>query len=80
MGTVLQDIVEKKHYRFVDEEMTWQEAVRQSCLSLVDDGSVDADYYKEIVACVEKYGPYVVFDHYVAMPHSQENTGRVQSG
>ena len=52
MGTVLQDIVEKKHYRFVDEEMTWQEAVRQSCLSLVDDGSVDADYYKEIVACV----------------------------
>ena len=52
MGTVLQDIVEKKHYRFVDEEMTWQEAVRQSCLSLVDDGSVDADYYKEIVACL----------------------------
>lgn len=73
MGTVLQDIVEKKHYRFVDEEMTWQEGVRQSCLSLVEDGSVDADYYKQIVACVEKYGPYVVFDHYVAMPHSQEN-------
>jgi len=77
MGTVLQDIVEKNHYRFVDEEMTWQEAVRQSCLSLVDDGSVDADYYKEIVACVEKYGPYVVFDHYVAMPHSQENAAGV---
>ncbi len=73
MSTVLQDIVNKKHYRFVDEEMTWQEAVRQSCLSLVDDGSVSSDYYKQINACIEKYGPYVVFDHYVAMPHTQEN-------
>ena len=63
MSTVLQTIVEKKHYRFIDGEgVTWQEAVRLS-----------ADYYKQIVACVEKYGPYVVFEHNVAMPHTQEN-------
>ena len=73
MSTVLQDIVEKKHYLFVDEEMTWQEAVRRSALSLVEDGSVEADYYKQIVSCIEKYGPYVVFEHNVAMPHSSEN-------
>jgi PTS system ascorbate-specific IIA component len=74
MSTVLQTIVEKKHYRFIDGEgVTWQEAIRLSAESLVDDGSVDADYYKQIVACVEKYGPYVVFEHNVAMPHTQEN-------
>jgi PTS system ascorbate-specific IIA component len=74
MSTVLQTIVEKKHYRFIDGKgVTWQEATRLSAESLVDDGSVDADYYKQIVACVEKYGPYVVFEHNVAMPHTQEN-------
>ncbi len=74
MASVLQTIVEKKHYRFIDGEgVTWQEAVRLSAESLVDDGSVSADFYKQIIACIEKYGPYVVFDHNVAMPHTTEN-------
>ena len=77
MASVLQTIVEKKHYKFVDSVESWQEAVRLSAESLVADGSVDADYYKQIVACIEKYGPYVVFEHYVAMPHSQENASGV---
>lgn len=74
MSTVLQTIVEKKHYRFIDGEgITWQEAVRLSAQPLVEDGSVDGDYYKQIIACIEKYGPYVVFEHNVAMPHTTEN-------
>ena len=77
MASVLQTIVEKKHYLFVDKVDSWQEGVRLSAESLVADGSVDADYYKQIVACIEKYGPYVVFEHYVAMPHSQENASGV---
>ena len=77
MASVLQTIVEKKHYKFVDSVESWQEGVRLSAESLVADGSVDADYYKQIVACIEKYGPYVVFEHSVAMPHSQENASGV---
>lgn len=77
MATVLQTIVEKKHYKFIEEEVTWQEAVRLSALSLVEDGSVDEDYYKQIVGCIEKFGPYVVFEHNVAMPHSTENAAGV---
>jgi PTS system ascorbate-specific IIA component len=47
----------------------------------VADGSVAEDYYKQIVACIEKYGPYVVFDHNVAMPHTTENaTGAYKTG
>jgi len=82
MASVLQTIVEKKHYRFIDGEgVTWQEAVRLSAESLVEDGSVAPDYYKQIVACIEKYGPYVVFDHNVAMPHTTENaTGAFATG
>ncbi len=73
MASVLQTIVEKKHYKFVDSVPSWQEAVRLSAESLVTDGSVDANYYEQIVNCITKYGPYVVFEHEVAMPHSQEN-------
>ena len=77
MASVLQTIVEKKHYKFVDRVDSWQEGVRLSTESLVADGSVDADYYQQIVNCITKYGPYVVFEHYVAMPHSQENASGV---
>ncbi len=70
--TILQKIVERGHYKFVDRVDSWQDAVRLSCESLADTGYVSPDYYKQIVDCIEKYGPYVVFDHYVAMPHSQE--------
>ncbi len=82
MSDIFKDIVEKKHYTFIDGEgVTWQEAVRISLLPMVADGSVSEDYYKEIVACIEKYGPYMVFDHNVAMPHTTENaTGAYKTG
>lgn len=81
MASVLQTIVEKKHYKFVDKLDSWQQGVELSAESLVADGSVDANYYQQIVNCIEKYGPYVVFDHWVAMPHSQENaTGVHKTG
>ena len=74
MATVLQKIVERGHYSFIDGEgVTWQEAIRLSLEPMVADGTVSPDYYKQIVACIEKYGPYVVFDHNVAMPHATEN-------
>ena len=70
--TILQKIVERGHYKFVDSVDSWQDAVHLSTESLVKTGYVSENYYKQIVDCIEKYGPYVVFDHYVAMPHSQE--------
>ncbi|MBQ8963458.1 MAG: PTS sugar transporter subunit IIA [Clostridia bacterium] len=70
--TILQKIVERGHYKFVDRVDSWQEAVKLSCESLAKTGYVSDSYYQQIVDCIEKYGPYVVFEHYVAMPHSQE--------
>ena len=70
--TILQKIVERGHYKFVDSVASWQEAVKLSCESLAATGYVSENYYQQIVDCIEKYGPYVVFEHYVAMPHSQE--------
>lgn len=68
----MQKIVERGHYKFVDSVDSWQEAVKLSTESMVKTGYVSEDYYQQIVDCITKYGPYVVYDHYVAMPHSQE--------
>lgn len=77
MATILQKIVERGHYKFVDKVDSWQDGVRQSTDSLVATGYCTPDYCEQIIACIEKHGPYVVFDHYVAMPHSQENASGV---
>ncbi len=82
MASVLQTIVEKKHYKFIDGTgIDWKEAIRLSTESLIADGTVTPDFYQQIVACIEKYGPYVVFEHNIAMPHTQENaTGALKTG
>ena len=69
---MLREFVEKKHYKFAAGAETWQEAVRMSCESLEADGTIEANYKEDIVACVEKYGPYIVLMPNIAMPHSQE--------
>lgn len=71
--TILQKIVQRGHYKFVDSVESWQEAVKLSTETLVATGYTSDDYYQQIVDCIEEYGPYVVFDHYVAMPHSQKD-------
>ena len=79
--TILQKIVERGHYKFVDKVDSWQEAVKLSCESLAATGYVSDNYYQQIVDCIEKYGPYVVFDHLIAMPHSQEGAeGAIKTG
>lgn len=60
MSELLKRIVERDHVLFRDHIETWQEAVRQSTLPLVKTGYVTEDYYRQIVSCIETYGPYVV--------------------
>ena len=69
---MLRDFVEKHHYKFAEEAKDWRDAIRMSCESLEADGTVEANYKEDIIACVEKHGPYIVIMPNVAMPHSQE--------
>jgi len=70
---MLSEFVEKGHYKFAGEAADWREAIRMSCESLEADGTVEGNYKEDIIACVEKYGPYIVIMPDVAIPHSQEN-------
>ena len=68
---MLRTFVEQKHYKFAEEAKDWKDAIRMSCESLEADGTVEANYKKDIIACVEQHGPYIVVMPTVAMPHSQ---------
>lgn len=69
---MLKELVEKKHYRFVEGAKDWREAIRMSCEVLESDGTVEENYKEDIIKCVEKYGSYIVLMPGLAMPHCQE--------
>ena len=72
---MLREFVEQKHYKFAAEAPDWREAIRMSCESLEADGTIEDNYKEDIIACVEKYGSYIVIMPNIAMPHSQEGAG-----
>lgn len=69
---MLREFVESNHYKFAKEAGDWEEAVRMSCEALEADGTIEANYKEDIIACIKKYGPYIIIMPDVAMPHSQE--------
>lgn len=69
---LLREIYDKKHYLFCVEPLSWEDAVRKSCESLMKDGTVDETYAEEIIACIRKHGPYIVILPGLALPHSTE--------
>ena len=49
---MLRTFVEQKHYKFAGEAKDWKDAIRMSCESLEADGTVEANYKEDIIACV----------------------------
>ncbi len=74
---MLRDFVENKHTIFVDGCEDWQDAIRTCVKPLLADGTVTEQYPEDIIASVEKYGPYFVLMPGIAMPHAQEGGGKV---
>lgn len=74
---MLREFVEKKHYKFAEGAADWRSAIRMSCECLEADGTVEANYKEDIIACVEKHGSYIVIMPNVAIPHSQEGASGV---
>lgn len=64
---MLREFVEKKHVKFADSAPDWREAIRMSCEVLEADGTIEENYKEDIIACVEKYGPYIVIAPNIAM-------------
>ncbi|MDD3251334.1 MAG: PTS sugar transporter subunit IIA [Lachnospiraceae bacterium] len=69
---MLREFVQLNHYKFAKKATDWRDAIRMCCEPLEADGSVEADYKEQIIASIEKFGPYIVIMPDVAMPHCQE--------
>ncbi|MBG9981499.1 PTS sugar transporter subunit IIA [Aerococcaceae bacterium DSM 111020] len=52
----------------------WQEAIRLCCMKLEEHGYITGQYIEEIIASVEKHGPYIVIVPQVAMPHAEASS------
>lgn len=65
-------MAEAGQIQFLSRADSWQQAVRLSCEPLVASGAVDNDYAEQVIACVEKYGPYIVVLPGLAIPHCNE--------
>lgn len=75
----LKELVDKNRVCFHKGFATWEEAVAASCKPLLDDGSIEQIYIDEVINCVKKYGPYIVFAPNVAMPHFLEGAPGVNN-
>lgn len=69
---LLKELADQNRVCFHQKFDTWEEAVAASCQPLLADGSIEQAYVDSVIACVKKYGPYIVFAPNIAMPHSQE--------
>lgn len=71
---LLREIVEKKRCNFIESALDWEDSIRQACKPLEADGTVTADYAREIIDCVKRHGPYIAIMPGFALPHSMENS------
>lgn len=70
---LLKEIYEKNHYSFRKSAKDWRDAIRLSCKPLEEDGTVDPQYAEEVIASVEKFGPYIIIMPDIAIPHAIHN-------
>lgn len=69
---LLNDLVAKNLTSYEESFDDWKEAIRANGQVLKKQGYIEDQYIDAVIACVEKYGPYIVIIPNVAMPHSTE--------
>lgn len=68
-------LLKPEHVQIKDSAADWKDAIRQSILPLEKDGAVEARYKDEIIANIERLGPYIVLSEDVALPHARPEQG-----
>ena len=76
---LLNDLVEKKLTCYEESFDDWRDAIRANGQPLKREGYIEDEYIDAVIACVEKFGPYIVIIPNVAMPHSTEGAPGVKN-
>ncbi len=59
---------------------SWEEAVRFSSQSLLEQGFIEKSYIESMIDSVNEFGPYIVIAPNIAMPHARPEAGSNKVG
>lgn len=62
------------------EASDWEEAIKACGKLLVDAGKCDQSYVDAMISSVHKFGPYMVLEEGIAMPHAQADGNVSEAG
>lgn len=69
------ELLKQENVRICDAPAHWQDAIRISVEPLVEGGYVEDRYSEEIIANLDKFGPYIVIADNIALPHARAEQG-----
>lgn len=72
---MFKELIKKQRVMFADGFDRWEDAIRAAAQPLLRDGAIEESYIDDMIANVNKFGPYIVIAPDVAMPHAQGGTG-----
>lgn len=70
---MLKDLLSEDLVALGAEAGDWREAVRTAGALFERTGRADPSYTEAMIASVEKFGPYIVLEEGIAMPHAQSD-------
>lgn len=73
------ELLKKENISILEKAKDWKEAVRLSVKPLEREDFVEPRYKDEIIANVEKMGPYIVLAPGIALPHARPEQGVKES-
>jgi len=72
---MFKQLIEKQRIVFAEGFDRWEDAIRAAAQPLLRDGAIEECYIDDMIASVNKFGPYIVIAPDVAMPHAQGGKG-----
>ncbi|MCD8007889.1 MAG: PTS sugar transporter subunit IIA [Clostridiales bacterium] len=73
------NLLKPENVQICESAANWQDAIRISTHLLERNGYVEPRYKEEIIANVERLGPYIVIADHIVLPHARPEQGALQT-
>lgn len=73
------DLLKLENVQICERAADWRDAIRTAALPLERNGYVEPRYKEEIIANLERLGPYIVIAKNIALPHARPEQGAIKT-
>lgn len=73
------DLLKLENVQICERAADWRDAIRTAVLPLERNGYVEPRYKEEIIANLERLGPYIVIAKNIALPHARPEQGAIKT-